>query len=205
MYEDSVAFKKMHNAKKILDVGCGVGRFIENDPKRIVGIDHNEKSIAVCKRKGYEVYTGNVTKMLFDDDSFDAVHCSHVIEHLMPVDALKMLSEIARVTKVGGLICIRTPLLHGGFYNDFSHIKPYNPEAILHYMKSNNKHGQPTLSTINGTYELKYLKYRHALLFKFPFSTNKWIHRLNIIPVILYRVHIRSWHRTGYMLILKKK
>lgn len=94
---DKIAYSYMKNAKTILDIGCGEGRFIKKNPKKISGVDHNKKSLSICKKKGYSVKYAKVTKLPYEDNSFDAVHCSHVIEHLFPEDAYKLLSEMNRI------------------------------------------------------------------------------------------------------------
>lgn len=199
---DKIALRYMARCKKILDVGCGEGRFIAHSPERISGVDHNEKSVAICREKGFSVKLGKVTALPFEDASFDAVHCSHVIEHLYPDDAYLLLKELNRVVRKGGLICIRAPLLYDGFYDDFTHIKPYNPEAILHYLKT-DKMKQRTLGDIDGFFKVVKLKIRRQQLFFWLVKTPLWF--LAVPFNMLQRLGIHSWKRTGYMLLLQKK
>ncbi|MFC1595275.1 hypothetical protein ACFL3E_02520, partial [Patescibacteria group bacterium] len=60
----------------------------------------------------------------------------YVIEHMLPEDVWQTLKESHRVLKVGGRIAIRTPLENYRFYRSFSHIKPYPPESIKHYLST---------------------------------------------------------------------
>lgn len=196
--EDIFVLDYMKDCKHILDVGCGEGRFISHNPKKIMGIDQNQQSLKICKDKGFNVIYGKVTKLPFKDSSFDAVHCSHVIEHLLPEGAYKLLREMNRVLKKGGILCLRTPLLYKGFYCDFTHIKPYYPEAILHYLKTSEQ-SQRTLQDIEGEYKLIRLKYRRAQLF-LGFHTMF----LDVFFNFLYRLGISSFKKTGYVLILRK-
>jgi len=201
-YFDNIAIDYFKNCKKILDLGCGDGRFISLDPKRIIGLDHNEKSVQICKNKGFDVKYGEVTNIPFKDNFFDGVHCSHVIEHLFPKDAHKLLFEVNRVLKKNGIFILRTPLLHSKFYCDLTHIKPYYPEAILHYLKTEDQN-QRTLSDIVGIYKILKLKYRRAPLFA-NIDKNSFFFFLVPFFNFLYRLKISSFKRTGYMLILKK-
>jgi ubiquinone/menaquinone biosynthesis C-methylase UbiE len=198
---DKKALSYMKECSSILDIGCGEGRFIEHDPKRISGVDHNMKSVSLCGDKGYDVRYGKVTELPFDSGSFDAVHCSHVIEHLLPGEAHQLLREMDRVLKEGGIFCLRTPLLHRGFYNDLTHIKPYNHRAILHYIRIEETR-QRTLSDIPGIYRKVFFRYRREPLFpeikKTPFK------HLWIFFDILYRFGITNTNKTGYILILRK-
>lgn len=198
---DKIALKYMSECKTILDVGCGEGRFLAHDPQRIIGIDHNRKSVEVCRSRGFSVKFGKATNLPFRDASFDGVHCSHVIEHLLPEDAYKLLSELNRVLKKRGVLCLRTPLLHRNFYYDFTHIKPYYPQAVLHYLKT-RENNERTLDYIEGLYKIVKLKYRKAQLFCWIADTPLWF--LGAIFNILYKLGITSPERNGYMLILKK-
>ncbi len=197
---DKIALKYMINCKKILDVGCGEGRFISNDPKRIEGIDQNEKSLKICQQKGYHVISGDVTQLPFKDQQFDAVHCAHVIEHLLPKEAYAIIKEIDRVLKPGGIFCLRTPMLHNGFYNDFTHVKPYHPEAILHYLESDG--AQRTYDDMRISYKKIALVYRRQQLFAYSAETVLWA--FYVIFNVLHRFGINNPKKTGYMLIMKK-
>jgi len=199
---DRIALSYMSECSKILDVGCGTGRFISNFPLRIKGVDGNKKSVEGCIKKGYDVVRADIAKLPFKDNSFDGVHCSHVIEHLEPKKAYKLLSELVRVLKKEGILVIRSPMLHSGFYDDFTHIKPYHPKALLHYLKTWENPKQRTLDPIKGRFEVLRLKYRKAPLFIGIINTPLFF----IFPLFnfLYRFGISSLKKTGYMLILKK-
>jgi ubiquinone/menaquinone biosynthesis C-methylase UbiE len=198
---NALALKAMPNNASILDIGCGIGRFIEQDPKRIHGIDHSEKSVTVCRNKGLSVTQADVTRLPFEDASFEGVHCAHVIEHLIPTQAHELLKEIDRILKNKGVFCLQTPLLYDGFYNDLTHIKPYNPKAILHYINT-NAGSQRTLNDLNGKYTLLKLRYRRQPLFySWSAETPKL---LRIISNLLLRFGITRLKKTGYMLIVEK-
>lgn len=197
---DKLAMEYMTGCKVILDVGCGEGRFIACDPQRIVGIDHNKKSLDLCRKKNYIVYYGEVTQLPFDDHAFDAVHCAHTIEHLLPDDAYRLLCEINRILKPNGIFCLRTPLLYDGFYNDFTHIKPYNPNAVMHYLGSGS---QRTFDDMGCVYEKIALNYRKRQFFADLYETKYWF--IASFFSILYRWGFSNGKKTAYMLVLRKK
>lgn len=199
---DKITYKYMDKCDRILDIGCGPGRFIEFSPKKIIGLDNNPEAVEICKRKGFTARLGQAIKLPFEDESFDGVHCAHLIEHLYPEDAYRLLKEMNRVLKNGGIICIMTPLLHSGFYYALTHIKPYYPEAILHYLKTMEQ-DSTSLETIPCLYKIVKLKYRRAQLFeRLTAETRLWF----LYPIfnVLYRLGIRSFKRTGYVLVLRK-
>ena len=64
---------------------------------------------------GYKYSPGtidlDVTKIQFPDGSFDAVICSHVLEHVP--DDVRGMRELCRVLKTGGFAIIQVPMLPG--------------------------------------------------------------------------------------------
>jgi len=62
----------------------------------------------------------DVTDILFPDDSFDAIICNHVLEHV--IDDRKALSELYRTLKPGGWAIMQVPLslTLKDTYEDFS-------------------------------------------------------------------------------------
>jgi len=95
----------------ILDVGCGVGNlhtYFEQDKIKVHGIDISGKSIQVAQEgiptNHYLQYDGK--KIPFEDDSFDLVFTVCVVHHVPPKEWRNFLSEMKRVTKKGGHVCI---------------------------------------------------------------------------------------------------
>ena len=115
--------------KKVLDMGCGEGKLLEKNPSMVYGIDINKTMVEQLLKKNLLVKEGSVTDIPFDDNFFDVVHCSNIIEHLAPTEAQKMFLEIQRVLKKNGKAIIITPMPKT-VWNTFGHIKPYPPMAI---------------------------------------------------------------------------
>lgn len=87
----------------ILDVGCGEGFTLKKlEDKKIgrknEGIDYSSDAIKI----GKEIYPelslskGDVYDLKYDNDSFDLVVCTEVLEHL--TDPAKAVSEMKRVS-----------------------------------------------------------------------------------------------------------
>lgn len=118
---------------KILDVGCGLGRYLiplSEQGNQVYGIDKNANTVNFLNKKGFlNVYIVDEADAHLPAD-FDFVIMSHIIEHLLPKDLIAFLDKYLDYLKVGGKLIIASPFLHKRFYNDYDHIKPYTPNAI---------------------------------------------------------------------------
>lgn len=103
------------SGKDVLDLGCAGGFMAEAlamRGARVTGIDPAAKAIAAARihadREGLSIrYDEGVGEALpYDDAIFDAVVCVDVLEHV--VDLPKVLSEVARVLRPGGLLLFDT-------------------------------------------------------------------------------------------------
>jgi SAM-dependent methyltransferase len=95
--------------KKILDIGCSTGEYLERFSETSVGLDFSEPNLAHCRKRGLTVQKADFNQPLpFPDRSFDAAFCSHVLEH---VDSpLNLLREMNRVLKPKGQAVIALPI-----------------------------------------------------------------------------------------------
>jgi len=114
---------------RVLDVGCGVGRFAValsgylDERGRYVGLDTAQESIALCNRwiasklPGFsfvwaDVFNTNYNRgadvaasqyrFPFEDDGFDFVFSNSLFTHLVPDDTRNYFGEIGRVLKPNG-------------------------------------------------------------------------------------------------------
>jgi len=160
-------YEKLKTKKNLLDLGCGVGHFLKLKNNNTIGIDKNLENLIEGKKYSSKLVQGNILELPFSDASFDGINCSHVIEHFIPDDAYTLLSEMNRVLKVAGILVISTPVLGSNFYNDFTHVKPYYPEAIMHYYDENRI--QKTKNKINCHYKMEEIKWRYEKVPLKPF------------------------------------
>lgn len=94
----------------ILDVGCGKGNFLSalsSSKFNKFGIEINRKAYEDCKRKGLNVFHGDIQKINFGRKKFDAVSLWHVLEH---IDKPSNLFEIAdRILTKNGVLIFQIP------------------------------------------------------------------------------------------------
>lgn len=114
MFREKTRFLKnlLKNSKgKILIIGCGSEDDMEIIPANCegIGIDISEEAIEQSQEKypRFKYYVANATNMPFDENSFDYVVCSEVIEHIPNNE--KVLSEIKRILKNKGTFIVTTP------------------------------------------------------------------------------------------------
>ena len=122
-------FEIFIKGKKVLDIGCGEGNLLKKDRDNIYGVDINKTIVEKLQKEGLKVKFGDVSDLPFEDNFFDVINCSNVIEHLFSAEAYKMFLEMERVLKKNGIIILVTPMPKT-IWNTFGHIKPYPPASI---------------------------------------------------------------------------
>jgi len=89
----------------VLDVGCGNGIFIDQLGGRIRAFG-TDRSFAALKQASYLVCQSDAKTLPFADESFDAVVCMEVIEHLPQATLNSVLGELLRVARKYILISV---------------------------------------------------------------------------------------------------
>lgn len=103
--------------KKILDIGCWTGQFVQlalKSTNRVYGIDPGIDAIAFAKKK-YPKATfkvGVAQQLPFNKNSFDVVTYLEVIEHLPKEFEDVSIKEIHRVLRKKGTLILSTPSNH---------------------------------------------------------------------------------------------
>lgn len=108
----------------VLDAGCGQGRHSYEAFRRgghVTAFDLNAEDLAEVDvmframeledQQGpgatADVVEGDICAMPFEDGTFDRVIASEILEHIPDLD--QAITEVARVTKPGGLVAITVP------------------------------------------------------------------------------------------------
>lgn len=97
---------------RVLDVGCGTGRFLSALPADVYqrfGIDVSSGMIRAAYRRdaSLQCCVASGTALPHPDESFDIVFCSAVLHHIADPAAVKRtIEEIIRVIRRGGVAVI---------------------------------------------------------------------------------------------------
>ncbi len=95
---------------KLLDVGCGNGRYLDGMKKlgwQTQGVEFNASAVEVCKLSGLTVHHGDLFSACLESNTFEVINVSHVIEHVP--NPVAFFTELARVLKPNGSLVIKTP------------------------------------------------------------------------------------------------
>lgn len=102
----------IHASMNILDLGCGTGNntdLLRNITQaNVCGIDPSEGMLSKARQKNQTIIfkRGEAERIPFEDEYFDFVYMTDVIHHVR--DIRQMFSEICRVLKKNGKVCIVT-------------------------------------------------------------------------------------------------
>ncbi|MFH0832258.1 MAG: class I SAM-dependent methyltransferase [Candidatus Aenigmatarchaeota archaeon] len=101
-------FLPVSKGKKVLDIGCHVGRWAKFFPEAdYYGVDISD-SVKIAKKNGLKVRQHDITKGFpYKSNYFDILFARDVIEHIADVNFF--LSECHRILKKGGYFVFTTP------------------------------------------------------------------------------------------------
>jgi len=199
--------KYLSKDAKILDVGCGYGRFLKlliEHGYQPLGIDTNMEIVNTNKNNNLPcIHSGE----LRPDQLYDVIIMSHIIEHFDPASLLKFMNDYLLLLKPNGYLFILTPHLTKQFYMDFDHVRPYTPYSIM--MVFNEKQQIQYYGT--HQLELKFLShiripYNHRTI-SYATQTYSVVYKgmIDLIGVLIYFVSLGTISiNTGWIGVFKK-
>lgn len=191
-------------AYNLLEVGSGMGRFAmkikEQTNATISCVEKNAELGNITLEAGICTYIVDITEIKLDDNNFDVIHCSHLIEHLGFPQIVDTLDSLYKMLKPNGYLILRSPLPSNKFYFDIDHVRPYPPQAIMAYF--NNKEQQRKSA---NPIDFKQLRLRKQAWIPFPYAISGLKYQINRLMMFLWTyVRFPQSSPNGYTLILKK-
>ena len=105
-------FANLKEREKVLDLGCGNGRWYPVFKEKKVdyfGVDNSEKLIEIAKENfpDAKFFVGDALNLPFSDNFFDKVYSIALLHHIPSEDfRIKVLKEAKRVLKSGGILIL---------------------------------------------------------------------------------------------------
>ena len=106
-WRETVDFLGRLEGRRVLDVGCGKGRFLSalsSCGAHAVGLEPSSEVGKAARTRGHRVVRASASRIPFVDGTFDACICVEVLEHVPDTDAA--LREMARVLRSGGRLVV---------------------------------------------------------------------------------------------------
>lgn len=142
----SVFLDYYRGCRKVLDIGCGRGEFLEllrDNGIGCLGIDIDPAMISHCRSRGLPAEQADAVTFLerASDGDFDGLFCDQVIEHLKPDYRQRLLRLFHARLAPGGNLVVKTinPLslaTFTDFYLDATHTCPVHPETLKYLVSS---------------------------------------------------------------------
>lgn len=95
---------------RMLDVGCGNGKFLTGMRTlgwTVEGVEFSAAGVKAARLSGLTVHHGDLASANFADNSFDLITARHVIEHIP--EPHPFMAELTRVLRPDGRLVIETP------------------------------------------------------------------------------------------------
>ncbi len=168
LLDEMEVYRKTNN---MLDVGCGMGYFLEQAKLRgwnVFGTEFTDGAIAICKEKGISMNQGVLNENWYDNESFDVIASFEVIEHINNPQVEMETTE--KLLRKGGLFYCTTPN-----FNSFSrhylknkwnnicypeHLSYYTANTLSRLLKNYNLIPERTLTTGISLTRIKSSKHR---------------------------------------------
>jgi len=143
---------------RLIDVGCGIGYFLEVAKQRgwdVYGTEFTDNAVDICRKKGIKMQQGVFDPKNYEAGSFDIVTSFEVMEHINNPSI--EVENFRKVLRVGGLVYLTTPNFNGLARNIAKsnwnivhypeHLSYYTPKTIARLMKAHGFKTKKILTT----------------------------------------------------------
>lgn len=163
---------------KLLDIGCGVGDFLQRAEEKgweCMGVEPSEEAKVIARKRIKANIINSEELEQIPDNTFDLITMWHVLEH---IDDLKwQVEQLQRLIKPNGRIVIAVPNYKshdGQFYKEHwaaydvpRHLNHFNKQTITKIFKSKGLQLKKTDKLIWDAYYISYMSEQYRI-HKFP-------------------------------------
>jgi 2-polyprenyl-3-methyl-5-hydroxy-6-metoxy-1,4-benzoquinol methylase len=139
---------KFKSGGALLDLGCSSGAFLETLKGQgwdLYGIEMSENAARRAEvRSGAKVFVGDIMEASFPAESFDAITCFDVLEHVY--GPKKVMEKVIQLLKPGGIFYVYVPNIDSGEARLFQsywyglelprHLSHFCPNSLRHLGES---------------------------------------------------------------------
>ena len=133
-WKDKKMAQFLDNDSVVLDIGCWPAILSQKfGIQNYFGVDYNEYFVENGIKNWLQVSQLDLSTndLPFEDDTFDLIYCSHVIEHLETDRQIHLFFEIQRVLKNDGVLFMFAPTpYHWYFWDDPTHKRPVTHKSL---------------------------------------------------------------------------
>lgn len=167
----SGALSRYASGGALLDLGCSSGAFLgslKSGNWRLFGIEMSAEAARMAKaRADAEVFVGDILEAPFAPESFDAITCFDVLEHVY--EPRKVLEKVRYWLKPGGIFYTLLPNIDSGEARLFKsywyglelprHISHFSPDSLRYLAHSVGLEGVSVEARRNSAleYSLRYV------------------------------------------------
>jgi 2-polyprenyl-3-methyl-5-hydroxy-6-metoxy-1,4-benzoquinol methylase len=115
-FERTLTFARTRGLRRVLDVGCGSGIFLDMARERgllTFGVELNSKAAQQARKKGHTIFSHLLSDLNIEQTggAFDLITLFQVLEHVP--DPVKTLTEAATLLRPGGFTSVAVPSATG--------------------------------------------------------------------------------------------
>lgn len=147
-------FEKYRKTNKLIDIGCGIGYFLEVAKKRgwdVYGTEFTEEAVQICETKGIKMKMGYLNPSNYIKDEFDIVTSFEVLEHIN--NPREEIENFKKILRTGGLVYLTTPN-----FNSILRYKLQNNYDVINYPEHLSYYTNRTLNYLFEMSEFKKIK-----------------------------------------------
>jgi len=126
---------RMHPAPLVLDLGAGLGLFLEccqQHEVQAIGIELSREGVQAAAGRRLSIVRGDITQPLpFRDAAFGSALAHHVLEHVPLEKERLILKEVRRTLRPGGFLFAVSPNIHHPqARDDPDHVNLFTPHQL---------------------------------------------------------------------------